>query len=121
MVAVQGVSSELVSHEIPCYAGKIQGIFAKQACFGPQVPCKLLNLLLFPDKFPTRRNREFNRCIRELAGNSCTPRTSDRVDAAVVGVFSGSARPAAGASPSFRNTWQPVPDQADAEGLREAG
>ena len=33
-VVVQGVSSELVSHEIPCYAGKIQGNFAIQADFG---------------------------------------------------------------------------------------
>ena len=43
VLAVQGVSSELVSHEIPCYAGKIQGIFANQACFGPHGSCKLLN------------------------------------------------------------------------------
>jgi hypothetical protein len=34
MVAVQGVSSEPVSHGFPCYAGKIQGIFAIQADFG---------------------------------------------------------------------------------------
>jgi hypothetical protein len=34
-VVVQGVSSELVSARIPCYAGKIQGIFANQADFGP--------------------------------------------------------------------------------------
>jgi hypothetical protein len=34
-LAVQGVSSELVSHEIPCYAGKVQGIFANQADIGP--------------------------------------------------------------------------------------
>ena len=33
-MAVQGVSSELVSHGFPCYAGKIQGIFANQADLG---------------------------------------------------------------------------------------
>ena len=38
-----------------------------------------------------------------------------------VGVSSGSARPATGASPSFRNMRQPTLDQADAEGLRGAG
>ncbi len=42
-LAVQGVSSELVSHGIPCYAGKIQGNFANQAFFSPRAPCKLLN------------------------------------------------------------------------------
>ncbi len=35
VLAVQGVSSELVSHEIPCYAGKIQGISRIQPKLGP--------------------------------------------------------------------------------------
>ncbi len=34
-VAVQGVSSELVSVGFPCYAGKIQGIFSNQVRIGP--------------------------------------------------------------------------------------
>ncbi len=34
-VVVQGVSSELVSNGIPCYAGKIQGIFANMGRLGP--------------------------------------------------------------------------------------
>ncbi len=65
--------------EFPCLSGKIQGNFANQAYFGPQGPCKPLNLLRFSGKFPARRNREFNRCnrelnwcIREFAGISCT-------------------------------------------------
>jgi hypothetical protein len=36
-VVVQGVSNEPVSHEIPCYAGKIQGNFAIQALMEPFV------------------------------------------------------------------------------------
>ena len=35
LAAVRGVCCELVSHEIPCYTGKIQEIFANQAELGP--------------------------------------------------------------------------------------
>ena len=71
-MAVEAVSSEPVSHRFPCYAGKIQGIFAIQADFDSFRAAIVLKNGRFFIKFPTRRNREFNRCIRELAGNSST-------------------------------------------------
>jgi hypothetical protein len=57
----------------------------------------------------------------ELPATGLTRQGTRFLEVVGVGVSSGSARPATGASPSFRNMRQPTLDQADAEGLRGAG
>ncbi len=70
LLAVQGVSSELVSHEFPCYAGNLQGKMTNSGRIGPRKPCKRLNSWGFLTKFPTQRNRELEARNRELTGNA---------------------------------------------------
>ncbi len=65
---VQGVSSELVSADFPVMQGKYREFSRIRSELGLQTPYKLLNCLAVLFKFPTRRNREFKRRIRELTG-----------------------------------------------------
>jgi len=63
---------------------------------------------------PLRRGRDFQARNRRKPWR-CQPIT-------VAGLtIAGSARPAAGVPPNFRNFRQPTPNQADAEGRRGAG
>ena len=56
----------------------------------------------------------------ELAATGQTRQGTRFLEVVGVGVSSGSARPATGASPSFRNMRQPTLDQADAEGVTKS-